>query len=797
MKKRFLAMLIAIAMLATISAPLGVMAGAPEVTVSYYDIDFETWTSWDGSTIVGSTQSDGKAITHAWGGDPYRISGTYDAARGGNVMKGTIPTSGGSSDGYLLRSRMRAANQPSNYNGTQILWNEFSIKYEDGFVGFGPNENTNAYNIISVNKDGKLEIGARWGYKEVGESGYVAGTKVPNGQLELGKWYDIKVAADFTDADAGSSGVPTYVWLNGELISSGIRISDIRPGYGWEYTKLWFDQAESTASTVYIDDIKVYETEDFGDLITPEDPEDPEEPEDPEIPVVVPDIDNSARKTVSYYDIDFESWTNWEGNNVFGGATQSNGDAITHEWGGDPYRISGTEDAERGGKVVKGTIPTSGGSSDGYLLRSRMRSANQPSNYNGTQVLWNEFSVKYENGFVGFGPNENTNAYSIISVNKDGQLEIGARWGYKEVGESGYVAGTKVPGGQLQLGQWYNIAVAADFTDADAGTSGVPTYVWVNGELISSGIRISDIRPGYGWDYTKFWLDESQNADTVISIDDVEIYETAEIGNGVVIKKEINVMTEALNSIEANISTRSEQYHPVRVMADGSKVDDSMYKSLKVAEELEGLKVVAALNAVYEISSVTVTERWMGDQGLTVTVEIGKNGSLTKVVDNQPVNKGSEGGTAVDTTYSFDATEGDTIVYTFKAATNRPEESDYQIFELAAKGSYVEDVAETGFVPEIGLWFHYADNKITRYSISCNYAGEEAVSAQFFIAAYDGDELVKFVTPVDVTLKKGANIFLSAEEDGIYDENYTYKAFIWKSLETPIPFATAGNIIIK
>ena len=219
-----------------------------------------------------------------------------------------------------------------------------------------------------------------------------------------------------------------------------------------------------------------------------------------------------------------------------------------------------------------------------------------------------------------------------------------------------------------------------------------------------------------------------------------------------------------------------------------------MYKSLKTDAEKDGLKVVAALDGVYRISSVTVTERYMGNQNLTVTVEIGKNGKLTKVVDNQPVNQG-EGGEATETTYNFVAAECDTIVYTFNAATHRPEESDYQIWELEAMGAYVEDVDKTALVPQIGFWYHNSNDLVNTYYINCNNAGDEEVSGKFFIAAYKDGELVKFTVAKDVTLKKGANTLYCKETAGIYDPTLTYKAFIWDGSDDATPIVASADII--
>ncbi|MBO5370018.1 MAG: hypothetical protein J6B23_05005, partial [Clostridia bacterium] len=147
MKKRFLAMLVTIAMLATTMVPLVVLAETPEVTKTYFDIDFENWTNWGDNNFNGAKNSDGSAISHEWGANPWQMASATVADRAGTVMQATIPTSGGGD--YFLRSRMRVG-QPSDYTNVNVLWNEFSIKYEGGFIGFGTNENDHAYSIISV-----------------------------------------------------------------------------------------------------------------------------------------------------------------------------------------------------------------------------------------------------------------------------------------------------------------------------------------------------------------------------------------------------------------------------------------------------------------------------------------------------------------------------------------------------------------------------------------------------------------------------------------------------------------------
>ncbi len=747
------------------------------VIKNYVDMSFDNWTT---DSLGNVSNRDGSTIYHDVSGDTSVVSRATVSDREGQVLKVALKTSGGGN--HLIRTRMNRGYGifPSNYSNVKVLWNEFSIKYEGGFVGFGTNENDGARNIVSINKDGQIALGALRGsceYKPGGaaEQEHQPGIIIPGVQLELGQWYDIKVAADFTDANA-NSGVPAYVWVNGELVANGTKITSITPGFPWEFHDFYFDQAAKEGITAYVDDVKTYETAGLSDVEPPAEPE------------------TDIKK---HFDISFDNWTSG-----LGSIANSDGSAINHDTAGVTSVVSSANDSERG-KVMKVDVKTSGGSN--YLFRTRMNRGVVPANYSTVEVLWNEFSIKYEGGFAGFGTNEDDNARNIVNITKDGQISLGAFRGHCEYVPEGtteqqFKPGTILTGVQLELGKWYDIKVAADFTDPGA-SSGVPAYVWVNGKLVADGVKISSITKSSPWLFQKIYFDQAEKEGTVAYVDDIKVYETAELGSDIN-KDKVNVMMNALNSICANIATRNETYHPVSAMADGLKEGDSLYKTEKVAKEAEGLKVVATLDGVYEISSVTVTERWLNDNGLKVSVEIGKNGTLTKVVDSQAVNQGSEPG-AVDTVYPFVPTEGDTIVYTFTVDNHRwPEneedlgktESDYQIYELAANGYYVEDVEDTGFVPEIGHWYHSDDNAITRYYINCYNAGEE-ISGKFFIASYNGNKLVGISAPVDVTLKSGANTLGCEDTTDIYNENYTYKAFLWGGLDTVKPIIASEDVI--
>ncbi len=261
MKKRFLALFVTFTMLVSVMATIGAMADTAEVTVNYADVNFDNWET--GTADLGS---DGTAVSFNWMGATSGNEVTTVSERSGKVLKIPVDTAG---DKYYVRARLLSGALPLTYASCNVLWSEFVIKYEGGFVGFGMGETDSAYNLVSINKSGSLEVGTRWGYGEVGGGNYSRGTAVPDSQLEVGKWYHIATAVDFTDASA-SSGAPVYIWVNGELVANGMRTSNIKPASAWKYHKLWLDVAESAGRTVYLDNLKIYETSELDTHIADE-----------------------------------------------------------------------------------------------------------------------------------------------------------------------------------------------------------------------------------------------------------------------------------------------------------------------------------------------------------------------------------------------------------------------------------------------------------------------------------------------------------------------------------------------
>lgn len=255
MKKRFLAMLVSLMVFATMLSPLGVLADTSRVTKSYVDVNFDNWTN----TTHGLNVNGVKIISDGvWMGNTSALTLSQDPERPGQSLSVSPETTSGQA--YYVRARVLSGALPSNYSSCDVLWTEFTVKYTGGFVGFGFGETDWAYNLVSINKSGSLEIGTRWGYGEVGGGNYSRGTAIPDSQLEVGKWYHIAVAVDFTDASAASSGAPFHIWINGEKICDGVRTANVKPGSAWVYHKMWVDAAEETGRTIYIDNLKLYET---------------------------------------------------------------------------------------------------------------------------------------------------------------------------------------------------------------------------------------------------------------------------------------------------------------------------------------------------------------------------------------------------------------------------------------------------------------------------------------------------------------------------------------------------------
>lgn len=155
-----------------------------------------------------------------------------------------------------------------------------------------------------------------------------------------------------------------------------------------------------------------------------------------------------------------------------------------------------------------------------------------------------------------------------------------------------------------------------------------------------------------------------------------------------------NIIPSALAGVSANIDARFSSL-PIGNVVDGD--DGSRFVSaLSCDDTQKDLVVTVNLTKSYDLTSVSVLERFWGGYGSMtsgVTVLVGTSGNMTEVVTNQPLNSISSGVDVVTTTFTFDSTAGDTIVFNFAYGTdNKPtingtKESHYQLVELKACGT--------------------------------------------------------------------------------------------------------------
>lgn len=239
---------------------------------NFLDVNFDNW-----RINTHNLDSSGKQVAFNWSGSYQDNAVTQVPEKDGNVLK--IPVKTTSEAQYHMRARLLQGSLPATYESCGVLWTEFSVKYEGGFVGFGFGENDNAYGLVSINKNGTLEKFTRWGYREVGGPAYNPGNSIPDVQLEPDKWYHFALALDFTDENAASRGAPLYVWMNGKLIDGGSSSVNVSPTAPWKYHKMWVDVAQGEGRTVYVDNLRIYETvsvdnhaeEEFKNTMIPKD----------------------------------------------------------------------------------------------------------------------------------------------------------------------------------------------------------------------------------------------------------------------------------------------------------------------------------------------------------------------------------------------------------------------------------------------------------------------------------------------------------------------------------------------
>lgn len=721
------------------------------ITKKYADISFDNWTN----TTHGITVDNNKVIPdNMWMGGTATLELSEIPERTGKSLSTPVATE--SSTPYYVRARVNAG-IPSNYSNCEVLWTEFSVKYEGGLVGFGFGENDSAFNLVSINKSGNIEIGTRWGYGEVGGTNFSRGTVLANQPLEVGKWYHIAAAIDFTDAAAAESGAPFYIWLNGVKVSDGVRSPYVKPGSAWVYHKLWIDTAEAEGASVYVDNLKIYET---AELDTH----------------AVTDFDIKVEDANADDDIYFED-------TILVAPEAATVADIKAAIRADNYLFMKDGVVLSDGDMANGALMTIKADNAIGMKQYRIQKGGMPVDILGAHATGISASIATSNaahpvtGMINDGMSTDADLYKSNCTDSETPLVVTIPLDAYYLISSMKIYERNL-GGQrnvtIDLGKngiYNTVATAFNLNAPTTGQLGI-TEISFN-ETEADTIRLTFTgTPADGQQTYQIW--------------EIEAY-AVKAGN-IPEQEKISgpVGDSAITSITTNIPTRAGA-HPVRGMIDGNReysssfggTDDSLYKSSH-DYDAGPLKVLLTLDGVYTVSSLKIFERRIGQNPVTVSVLAGKDGEFTEIASDVSLVAGAYTGVALETPISVPWTDADAVMLVFENAGDYDgAESSYQISEIEVYGEKADDVTNTGIVCAYCYW------EETNNSIVIAYANgtQEDITADTFIAAYEGNKMVALCKAREMTIPAGSVIAqYSMSVAGIKQDGRTYKAFVMDSV---------------
>ncbi len=640
--KRFLSVLLTVAMLSTMFAGLTVMADSTAPTKTYTDVDFENWNA-------GTQQF--KEGANGWAGATSGNTIQTHPESNGKILK--IPVSTNPSN-YYVRYRLPVE---SNYSACQVLWTEISVKYEGGFTMFGFGENTSANCIFTITPDGKVAKFVNTGYNK----GINSSSIINSAQLELGKWYHFVAALDFTDENAATNGAPLYIWMNGELIEKGGRSTNFKPSNSWSYHKLWVNEAATEGVSVCLDNVMVYETakidehavDDFDLTVEDKNPED--------------DIRIDGNKIIAGKATVKEVKEAIQADNyvfVKNGVALSDGELAA----GSVMTVNKTGDIGFKQydviKFIPQDIITSTSATD---ITASIGTANPAHPVRGmvNDAMSADADIYKANC-------TDTTTPLVVTISLDAYYELQ----YLKVYERHLGGQRRVTVELGKNGEYTTVATNAPLATAYSISPGYIGIGTVPFDIIiekADSIKLT------------FTADSANAGQKTYEIWEIEAYgaKTGDLPKDILAP--IGSEGSAVSNIYASIES-SAAAHSVANLVDGIMTSDNYYKSkFDVTDDLE---IVIRLNAFYSLSKINILERKMNSTDIDVTVELGKKGVYTSVAkDVDLLSKTSIG--------LLNDVEADAIRLTFKY-NGGGEVSKYQIWEIEAYGVKVGDIPERG-----------------------------------------------------------------------------------------------------
>lgn len=257
MKRKFLASILVVAMLAAMLSSVTVMADET-VGETYFDMNMNDWSNYYANTNTDGTKVERAGNTFSWTWN-NTVTLDTDVAKGNKSWKLTTPCDKFTSDTrHYSYVRIDQPDTSKYFDKNYVYWTEVSLKFEGQFTAVGWEYNSAVAPVV-VDSNGNLRSCVKQGYTG---SNSMSGNDL-NYRLELGKWYHIVAALDIRNETSGV-GAPVKIWVNGEEISTTHTDVAFSTAKIVKYIQLWFDEPATTGySTVWVDNYKFYTTTDL------------------------------------------------------------------------------------------------------------------------------------------------------------------------------------------------------------------------------------------------------------------------------------------------------------------------------------------------------------------------------------------------------------------------------------------------------------------------------------------------------------------------------------------------------
>ena len=568
--KRFLSVLLAVAMLSTMFAGLTVVAEDATIVRTYLDMDMEN--SPSGTSRLNANNSTIQSTLGTTSAGQFDVGASSIESQSvvtDPVLNSKVWQVTRKADG-VERSRIRFDIDDGSF-ASNVFWTEFSVKYEGSFARISF-EHDNARSTMFIDNNGILRTGLSNSWQN--DEDWKNATVLCNDALELGKWYHIALAIDNS-----SSSRPMYLWINGKKVVNGTVSSSSGTGLNYLDFNITYPTEKATIS---MDNFRLYTTAALDS-----------HPENG----VVADANGSDEISIANESLvtGLSAKTVNEVKSAF-----TNGDSLTFVKNG--AILEGNEQAA--GSVAY--APLSNGK--GFRTYDVVRYIPQDiitstSATDITASIGTANPAHPVRGMVNDAMSADADIYKanctdtttplVVTISLDAYYELQ----YLKVYERHLGGQRRVTVELGKNGEYTTVATNAPLATAYSTTSG---YIGVGTVPFTETIeKANSIR-------LTFTADSGNGGQKTYEIWEIEAYgaKTGDLPKDILAP--IGAEGSAVSSISASIETANSTYHPVANLVDGNLSGDYYYKSK--ADVTDDLEIIINLDAFYTLSKINIFE---------------------------------------------------------------------------------------------------------------------------------------------------------------------------------------------